>query len=30
MADQVPEDVVKERFDRLLKVVNEAAKEHKW
>ena len=27
MPDQVPEDVVHERFDRLLKVVNEAAKE---
>ena len=27
MPDQVPDDVVHERFDRLLKVVNEAAKE---
>ena len=27
MSDQVPDDVVHERFDRLLKVVNEAAKE---
>ena len=27
MLDQVPDDVVHERFDRLLKVVNEAAKE---
>ena len=27
MPAQVPDDVVHERFDRLLKVVNEAAKE---